>query len=206
MRRLILSALISLSCFYGAPAAFAAQESTTQTIVFVRHGEKPEKGLGQLSCRGLNRSLRLPAVIDKQFGKPDAIFAPNPSELKDDDGTSYAYVRPLATIEPTAITFGLPVDTRFGFEDIDKLDKALQEPAYRDATVLVGWEHKQIVKLVRQIIRENGGEKRAVPKWSGDDFDSMYVLRITREGEKTRVAFEHSNQGLNNLPESCPTN
>lgn len=206
MRRLILSALISLSCFYGVEAASAAQEPTTQTIVFVRHGEKPEKGLGQLSCRGLNRSLKLPAIIKQKFGKLDAIFAPNPSDVIDDWGTHYAYVRPLATVEPTAISLGLPVDTRFGYKEIEKLAEALQVTAYQDATILVGWEHSKIVKIVRYIIRENGGEEGNVPKWSGDDFDSMYVLRITREGEKTRVAFEHGHEGLNGLPESCPTN
>jgi len=203
MRRLILTALVSLFALNAAQST-AAAASATQTVIFVRHGEKPEAGLGQLSCRGLNRSLKLPAVIAKQFGKPAAIFAPNPSEEKDDKGETYAYVRPLATVEPTAISLGLPVDTRFGFEDIDKLEEALDAPAYRNATVLVGWEHKQIVKLVRDIVKENGGDKHSVPKWSGDDFDSIYVLRMTRDGEKTDVQFERRNQGLNNLPETCP--
>lgn len=203
MRRLIFTTLISLVAFNAAQnVAIAA--SSTQTVIFVRHGEKPEAGLGQLSCRGLNRSLKLPAVIAKQFGKPAAIFAPNPSEEKDDKGETYAYVRPLATVEPTAIALGLPVDTRFGFEDIDKLEEVLDAPVYRNATVLVGWEHKQIVELVRDIVKENGGDKHSVPKWSGDDFDSVYVLRITRDGEKTDVQFERRNQELNNLPETCP--
>ncbi|TNV09870.1 hypothetical protein FIC94_21120 [Ochrobactrum teleogrylli] len=203
MRRFILTAVGSLLAL-NAAQNFAMAASSTQTVVFVRHGEKPENGLGQLSCRGLNRALKLPAIIAKQFGKPVAIFAPNPSEEKNDKGGTYAYVRPLATVEPTAISLGLPVDTRFGFEDIDKLEEALEAPAYRNATVLVGWEHKQIVKLVREIVKENGGDKHSVPKWSGDDFDSIYVLRITRDGAKTNVQFERRNQGLNNLPETCP--
>jgi hypothetical protein len=29
-----------------------------KTIVFVRHGEKPQGGFGQLNCQGLNRALR----------------------------------------------------------------------------------------------------------------------------------------------------
>ena len=78
--------------------------------VLVRHGEKPDKGLGQLDCQGLNRALALPPVIAKTFGRPSAIFAPDPSRQKQDDGVSYDYVRPLATIEPTAIFFGLPVN------------------------------------------------------------------------------------------------
>ena len=30
------------------------RETAVETIVFVRHGEKPEGGFGQLSCQGLN--------------------------------------------------------------------------------------------------------------------------------------------------------
>ena len=120
-----------------------------ETIVFVRHGEKPPQGLGQFDCRGLNRALALPTVIQKSFGKPDAIFAPNPSDQKNDEGEHYDYVRPLTTIEPTAIAFGMPVNARIGYDDIKGLRKALENPAYRDALVLVGWEHKMIGAVAR---------------------------------------------------------
>ena len=85
MQRIIVTALIFLAGFGAAQAA-----PTTETIVMVRHGEKPEQGLGQLNCRGLNRALKLPAVIEAEFGKPDFIFAPNPAELKEDKGAHYA--------------------------------------------------------------------------------------------------------------------
>ena len=98
-----------------------------ETLVFVRHGEKPAQGFGQLDCQGLNRSLALPAVIAAKFGKPDAIFAPDPGQQKDDSGHPYYYVRPLATIEPTAIQFQLPVQTPYGFAQIDKLGAALAD-------------------------------------------------------------------------------
>lgn len=91
----------------------------------VRHGEKPANGLGQLTCEGLNRALALPRVIEAKYGRPDVIFAPDPAHQKDDRGTKYDYVRPLATIEPTAIYFGLPVNTSIGFADIDGLHAAL---------------------------------------------------------------------------------
>ena len=85
-------------------------EKAVETIVFIRHGEKPNGGFGQLNCQGLNRALALAPIIAKSFGRPDAIFAPNPSRPKEDAGRLYDYIRPLATIEPTAIWFGLPVD------------------------------------------------------------------------------------------------
>src|ERR1700730_8403568 len=73
--------------------------------VLVRHGEKPDKGLGQLDCQGLNRALALPPIKAKTFGRPSAVFAPDPSQQREDYAVSYDYVRPLATIEPTAIFF-----------------------------------------------------------------------------------------------------
>ena len=33
-----------------------AADAKVETIVFIRHAEKPEAGLGQLDCRGLNRA------------------------------------------------------------------------------------------------------------------------------------------------------
>ena len=41
----------------------AMQQSKGETIVCIRHGEKPLLGLGQLTCKGLNRALALPQVL-----------------------------------------------------------------------------------------------------------------------------------------------
>ncbi|MGY5777945.1 hypothetical protein [Rhizobium sp. LEGMi135b] len=195
-----LLALVSLPSF--APLASAAE---TQTIVFMRHGEKPEAGLGQLSCQGLNRSLALPPVLTKLFGKPAAIFAPDPSKRKKDSGVSYDYIRPLATIEPTAITLGMPVDTSFGYEDIDDLKSELKKPAYAGKLIFVAWEHKQIVDLTRELMSENGGDAKAVPKWHGKDFDSLYVLRIGGNQAASAATFEKMAEGLDGRSENCPT-
>jgi len=182
----------------------AAEPTVTETIVLVRHGEKPALGLGQLDCQGLNRALALPAVIAKGFRRPDAIFAPNPAQTKEDYGQSYDYVRPLATIEPTAIAFGLPVDASIGVSNIEALRQRLETPAYRGALVLVAWEHTDIVKLARRLMANHGGDSTVVPDWKGRDFDSIYVVRITRTGEVTRAGFEHRHEGLDGEPTACP--
>jgi hypothetical protein len=185
-------------------AAELKAEPLTETLVFIRHGEKPQAGLGQLSCKGLNRALALPAVIKAGFGKPDAIFAPDPSIRKEDGGASYDYIRPLATVEPTAIAFGLPVDTSFGYEDIAGLQAALGKPEYRKATVLIAWEHKQITALSRQILGANGGDADQVPKWKGNDFDSISVIRIVRDGDRTTASFERRKEMLDGQSDTCP--
>lgn len=203
-RRLAVAGLLGLASCAGFASMVLAAGTMTQTIVFLRHGEKPEAGLGQLSCQGLNRALALPPVLTRLFGQPAAIFAPDPSKRKEDAGTSYDYVRPLATIEPTAIALGLPVDTSFGYDDIGGLEAALKKPDYRGKLIFVAWEHKQIVDLARELMRDNGGDAKAVPKWHGKDFDSLYVLHITRDGSKPSVTFEKFAEGLDGQPDTCP--
>jgi len=170
----------------------------------VRHGEKPEQGLGQLDCRGLNRALSLPRVIETKYGRPDAIFAPDPSAQKNDRGTKYDYVRPLATIEPTAIYFGLPVNASIGFKNVDKLVDALVSPRFQNKVVVVAWEHAFVEKAARRLVKRYGGDASSVPKWEGADFDSIYVVRITRRAGKTAVSFGVEQQGLNGQQLVCP--
>lgn len=98
-------------------------------LIFIRHGEKPEKGLGQLNCQGLNRALALPKVLLTRYGTPDLLVAPNPGATKQDWGVVYNYVRPLATIEPLAIRLGMPVDTTLAWDDQDGLVTLLQARA-----------------------------------------------------------------------------
>jgi hypothetical protein len=192
---LVIALLFTLSGFACAD----------ETIVFVRHGEKPAQGLGQLTCRGLNRALALPKALLGQFGTPAAVFAPNPGLRKEDEGVPYNYVRPLATIEPTAIQFGLPVNVDRGFKDTDGLRKDLLVPQYANATVFVAWEHHLAVVAARDLVKQFGGDPHVVPKWDGDDFDSIYVVHVIADKNgKQRVSFELKHEGLNGLPDTCP--
>jgi hypothetical protein len=186
------------------PATAYAASSAVETLVFVRHGEKPAQGLGQLNCQGLNRALALPAVIAAKFGKPDAIFAPDPGQQKDDGGHPYYYVRPLATIEPTAIQFEMPVQTPYGLTQIDRLSTTLIDPAYRNKLVVVAWEHKLIEKVVRQMLSAHGGNVADVPKWHSDDFDSIYIVKLDWQRGSPRASFQHSDEGLNGRSTDCP--
>lgn len=64
-----------------------------ETIVTIRHGEKPVAGLELLSCKGLNRALALPKIRIGNYGKASLTFAPNPSETVSDLKVKYSYVR-----------------------------------------------------------------------------------------------------------------
>jgi hypothetical protein len=193
-------AVVALLVMAGAARA----APTTETIVLIRHGEKPAAGLGQLDCQGLNRALALPGVIQREFGRPDAIYAPDPSEAKPDLGHPYDYVRPLATIEPTAIVMGLPVHASIGGTHIDELQHALEMPAYRSGLVLVAWEHAEIVKLARKLLTQYGGDAAAVPDWKSPDFDSIYIIRLTWTGDTATARFERRAQHLDGQSTTCP--
>src|SRR3954468_8319334 len=108
--RLVLAALVFVVA--------AGHARADQTIVFLRHGEKPSGGYGQLTCQGLNRALALPNVLAGTYGKGSYLYAPNPAVKIAAPAGSFYYVRPLATIEPTAIRLGLSVNTKYGYSDV----------------------------------------------------------------------------------------
>ena len=85
MRVLVKTAVVAaLSWSIPLVGGKAGQtEKAVETIVFIRHGEKPEGGFGQLNFQGQNLALALAPIIAKSFGRPDAIFAPNPSHPKE---------------------------------------------------------------------------------------------------------------------------
>jgi hypothetical protein len=182
-----------------APAPGSASP-VVETIVCFRHGEKPPGGLGQLNCRGLNRALALPKVLLPKFGKPQFVFAPNPSQRAD----GFDYLRPLATVEPVAIQCGLPVDTRFGFLEIRALESELEKPAYQNATVYMSWEHVLLAEFAKEVVTLHGGDPSTVPNWAVDDFDTIYVLKITTTRGRRAVSFSTDHEGLNSLSDDCP--
>lgn len=194
-------AVVLLMALCGAPVLMGQE-----TIVMIRHGEKPPAGLGQLSCKGLNRALALPKVLIGRFGRPDAIYAPNPAdEDRGPDGRLYSYVRPLMTIEPTAIALGLPVNAQIGFEDIGKLQAALTAPRYAHALIFVAWEHHTLNRFAKQMLRSYGENPDAVPAWPKSDYGRIYVFRIRKVDGKPDLSFRIAREGLTGkLSGACP--
>jgi len=172
------------------------------TLVMIRHGEKPDQGLGQLNCQGLNRALALPEVLLAKFGKPDALFAPDPGALHQDVGQPYNYLRPLATIEPTAIRFGMPLNTRYGLEALAPLEDELLAHKHDGQVLVVAWEHSLLVKMARHLVARRDGDPAVVPDWPRDDFDSIYVLNVPTSGKPT---FRVDHEGLDGQSKVCPS-
>jgi hypothetical protein len=222
----MLTMSVLLACLAGTPRSIGAQAAQTatqaatkaanqttnladgETIVLVRHGEKPPGGLGQLTCKGLNRSLALPALLIGRYGKPDFIYAPNPSvQVNDRSSNNYSYVRPLATIEPTAIRLGMPVNTQIGFLQIDDLQKELLQPAYAHSLIFVAWEHEKLYAFAKQMLQSYGTGPVQVPDWPNSDYETIYVFHIARSGKDgaVRATLDIQTEDLGKtLKDTCP--
>ena len=210
LQRILRMSLV-LPCLFGILPSSASQTppANAETIVLVRHGEKPEGGLGQLTCKGLNRSLALPSLLISRYGKPDFIYAPNPS-VKVDDGhpvPTYSYLRPLATIEPTAIRLGMPVNAQIGYDQIAELQKELLQPAYAHSLIFVAWEHIKLHDFAVDMLRRYGSGSTKVPDWPNSDYETIYVFHITRAGKDgaPRATLEIQKENLGStLKDTCP--
>jgi len=194
------SCVLLFLLFVGA----AMPADAEQTIVFLRHGEKPASGLGQLTCQGLNRSLALPDVLLAKYGTPDYLYAPNPAVKIADPGGSFFYVRPLATIEPTAVRTGVSINTGYGYTDIASLQQLLIKSSKANTTIFVAWEHAYLVKIVQNIMNQYGGGQ-AVPAWTTGDYDSLYVLTVNYTSNGITAQFHRDSEGLNGQPIVCPS-
>lgn len=211
-RRLLLLSLALVAA--AVPLALEVVESRaqpddgTQTLVFLRHAEKPGEGLGQLNCQGLNRALDLATLLPERFGNADFVFAANPTREVEEGSSdqSYSYIRPLMTITPSAIRLGLPVNIDYGANDTDELADELLSGKYRNATVYTAWSHGYLPELINTVAGKALGEDRVITEdWQGDDFDTLYVLTLTWRDGKASLLSRNVRQGLDGGAHSCPT-
>jgi hypothetical protein len=196
--RFLLSAvslLLSIGCAQ-------AQE----TIVAIRHAEKTAASLGQLTCKGLNRALALPKVLIPRYGKPDRIYAPDPATRIRQLGTfSFSYVRPLMTIEPTAIQLEMPVNALIGFKNVRQLRKELLAPENANSIIYVAWEHVYLNQFAKRLLKTYGKDPSVVPDWPNDEYDRIYVFQIKNVGKKKDLTFSVEQQQLtDSMSDKCP--
>jgi len=178
-----------------------------QTLVFLRHAEKPAGGLGQLNCQGLNRAIDLATLLPQKFGKADYVFAANPTRNVEEGerDNSYSYIRPLMTISPSAIKLGLPVNIEYSANDTSALADELLHDKYHNATIYTAWSHGYLPELINKVAGEAVGKKQTIAQdWESGDFDSLYVLTLTWHNGKASLSSQSYKQGLDNGQETCP--
>jgi hypothetical protein len=191
----VVSLLLSICCAQ-------AQE----TIVAIRHAEKPAASLGQLTCKGLNRALALPKVLVPRYGKPDRIYAPDPGTRIGQLGNlNYSYVRPLVTIEPTAIQLEMPLNALIGFKNVGQLRKELLAPENANSIIYLAWEHFYLNQFAKRLLKAYGKDPALVPDWPNDEYDRIYIFQIKGVGKKKDLTFRIEQQGLtDSLSDKCP--
>ncbi|MCW8278559.1 histidine phosphatase family protein [Pseudomonas sp. PCH199] len=209
-------AYIFLPALLAAGALFMLMESResraqpadgTQTLVFLRHAEKPAGGLGQLNCQGLNRAIDLATLLPEKFGKANYVFAANPTRNVEEGelDNSYSYLRPLLTISPSAIKLGLPVNIEFSANDTDDLAEELLHDKYHNSVIYTAWSHGYLPALINKVAGEAVGQKQTITEdWESNDYDSLYVLTLTWHNGKASLVSRSYKQGLDNGPQTCP--
>ena len=150
--------------FTGSISAHSAKDGALK-IIIIRHGEKPSPG-DNLSCKGLNRALRLPKVLYSKFGVPDYVYVPS---LSMDVETKHA--RMFETIVPFAVKYNLDINSSHPQKDYDQVAADIKG---KKGIVLMIWEHKAISPLVAAL-----GVKDTTLAWPDDDYDSIWIVNIT---------------------------
>lgn len=142
---------------------FNKPEQPELKVIFIRHGEKPEKG-NNLSCKGLNRSLKLPGLIQHKFGIPDFIYVPS---LK--IGYKTASARMFETAIPIAVKYNLDINSEFEKTDSTGIANDILR---KQGLVLVVWEHKAISGILHSMHINN------IPKWDDSDYDTILIVTV----------------------------
>ena len=86
---------------------------------------------------------------------------------------------------------------------IAALQTELLSPAYASSVVFVSWEHLKLRELVQNIMNAYGGGA-AVPAWAAEDYDSLYIVRLTNTAGTITAQFQQEYEGLNGLSTTCP--
>jgi hypothetical protein len=152
-----------------------------QKVVIIRHAEKPADG-DNLSCKGFNRSLQLPAVLYSKFKLPGKIFVPSV-----DNGKSANQLRMLETITPFAVKYNLKVNSKFDVEDTKDLADAIKKT---NGYALVVWQHSNIDNIVRALGVDTKGMK-----WGDNDYDSIWIIDFKNGKGALTIDKENLNPG-----------
>jgi len=136
-------------------------QSENLKLVFIRHAEKPLKG-SNLTCEGLNRSLKIPAVLVAKFGVPDFLMVP---ALGLGDTTKHS--RMFQTIAPLAMKYNLPIATTYTEKQFTDIATDLKN---RTGTTIITWEHKAIPQIIKAL-----GYQQPLT-WPDDDYDSIWII------------------------------
>jgi hypothetical protein len=152
-----------------------------QTVLVIRHAEKPGQGgsIGvsesgtadpnQLSVRGWQRAGALTQLFSGESARhpgdtnPDWLIAAAPSD-------DYPSLRSASTLTPLSRLLDLPISLHFTPGDEAALAHHLDG---LDGTILVAWEHERIPELARHLM---SGDDTVSNSWPDDRFDLIWLF------------------------------
>ncbi|MGI9282613.1 MAG: hypothetical protein ACR2PX_23705 [Endozoicomonas sp.] len=154
----------------------------------------------------MNRSLMLPDLLLEKYPKPDFLFAPKPSDRvyeRHGDQKHYDYIRPLATIEPTAVRLGLPVNVEFGYKKVRALATEVTKTKYHHSTLYIVWEHTEILRFVKEL-QKQFGNRYLLQDWGNEEYNRVLVVKINWDQQPPDMELKEQELSINNLSDRCP--
>lgn len=141
-------------------------------IIVLRHAEKPIDPHDQrLAHRGYKRAEYLADYIPKNFGRPDYIFATEPTKSS---------FRPFLTVQPLwdAVKDSM-MDVSVDDEAALHLGAKLRAGDLNTGkNVVVCWHHGKIPELLKGL----GASKHDYPAiWPENDFSTIYVVTFEKD-------------------------
>ncbi len=165
----------------GRPAAPAPPQDylTNNTVLIVRHAEKPLESTGQT---GLTEAGQHRAQAYIKYFQPfrDAGMDLTISALFAGADSSNSF-RPRLTLEPLSKASGMPLDTSVSTKDPESLLAFLRTHPHGD-TPLICWRHGQIPALLTAL---GAAPDSLLPagKWPDNVYDWVIVLSFDAHGQ-----------------------
>lgn len=159
-----------------ATTAMATDGLAGNTVLIIRHSEKPETGTG-LTAAGEARARAYatyfaPFRENKLSLKVDALYA---------GADSAKSFRPRLTMEPLSKATGIPIHSEIATQNSEAMVKLLRTSQH-GKTPLIAWRHGELPALVSAFGADGA---RLIPggKWPDEIFDWVIVLQFDEAGK-----------------------
>lgn len=191
MKLIVVSVLLlgNLLLSNLSPSQPARNYLANNTVLIIRHSEKPETGTG-LNAAGETRA-RLYSKYFQPFQEDglsiqvDGLYA---------GADSKSSLRPRLTLEPLSKSSGMPLHSNIGTKDSELLVQELKTEAHGQHP-LIAWRHGEIPALLRAF---GASPERLLPngQWPDDVFDWVVVLNLGPDGQVTSAKLIHQSLKL----------
>ena len=176
--------LLGTLCSSSAQTQTVPNYLADNTVLIIRHSEKPEVGTG-LTLMGEARA-RLYAKYFQPF-QEEGLSVPVDSLYAGAD--SQSSIRPRLTLEPLSKATGMPLHLKVGTKDSNALVVQLKTEAH-GRHPLIAWRHGEIPALLRAF---GASPEKLLPdgKWPDDVFDWVIVLKMGPDGQLSTARVIH---------------